>query len=89
VVVREERAVLLQELQQVRHLLQVRRDARVGVVAVEVRVVELEVDHVLDAVRELARRVLRAGTGCSGDLHGDEHGESGGYEGRHDCALLH
>jgi len=94
VIVREERAVLLEEVQQVRHLLQVGRDARVGVVAVEMRVVELEIDHVLHAVRELARRGLRIGRGGrrpgrAGHLHGDEHGDSDGREHRRCCELLH
>ena len=56
VVVREQRSVRLQEVEQVWHLLQVGRDA--WVVAHVVRVVELQVDHVLDRARlraELAR----------------------------------
>ena len=48
VVVREQRAVVLEKVVEMRHLLQVRLDIRV--VAVEVRVVELEIDHVLDVV---------------------------------------
>jgi hypothetical protein len=46
VVVRVERAVVPDEVQQVRHLLQIRRDVRV--VSQEVHVVELDVDDVLD-----------------------------------------
>ncbi len=70
---------------------QIGRDVRV--VAVVVDVVELEVDHVLDAVREraLAARPSGAGPRCgavaarAGDLHGDERGESaaGSADGRH------
>ncbi len=54
VVVRVERAVVLQEVQQMRHLLEIRRDVRV--VPQEVDVVELQIDDVLDLslVAELA-----------------------------------
>ncbi len=45
-VVGDERAVVLEEVQEVRHLLEVRRD--LVVVAPVVRVVELQVDDVLD-----------------------------------------
>ena len=45
-IVGDQRPVALDEVQQVRHLLQVRRN--VGVVALEVGVVELDVDDVLD-----------------------------------------
>src|ERR1051326_5543687 len=56
VVVRVERPVVLEEVQQVRHLLQVRRDVRV--VPQEVDVVELQIDDVFDlsVVAELAVR---------------------------------
>ena len=46
VVVRHQYTVVLDEIEQVRHLLEIRGD--VGVVPSEVRVVELDVDHVLD-----------------------------------------
>ena len=52
VVVREQGAVAADEVQQVRHLLEVRRD--VSAVPQEMRVVELNLDHVLDAVRKRA-----------------------------------
>ena len=61
----KQRAVPLEEVQQVRHLLEVGRDIRA--VAPEVRVVELQVDHVLDLavlVAELARR-CRAALPCA------------------------
>jgi hypothetical protein len=56
VVVRVERPVALHEVQQVRHLLEIRGDVRV--VPLEVHVVELEVDDVLDlsVVAELTGR---------------------------------
>ena len=47
VVVREQSSVPANEIQQVRHLLQVGRDVRI--VAREMRVIELHVDHVLDS----------------------------------------
>ena len=62
VIVGDQRPVALDEVQQVRHLLQVRRN--VGVVAPEVGVVELDVDDVLDVV---ARRLEVAGRGGLGD----------------------
>ena len=76
--IREHRAVLLQEVEQVRHLLQI--GGHVRVVPREVDVVEDEVDDVLDAVSEVTRRgpvcVLRAAR--TGYLHGDKH-DDGGY----------
>ena len=59
VVVGEQRAVAADEVQQVRHLLEVRRD--VPVVPQEVRVVELDLDDVLDAVGERAAAGRRRG----------------------------
>src|ERR1700722_12248368 len=57
-----ERAFILEEIQQVRHLLEIRRDIRV--VARKMHVVELDVHHVLDLSRgriQLARlRLCRA-----------------------------
>ena len=65
VVVREQRAVAADEVEQVRHLLEIRRD--VAAVPQEMRVVELNRDDVLDAVREVAvaagRRRRAAGRG--------------------------
>ena len=64
VVVREQRAVLADKVQQVRHLFEVRGHVRV--VAGEVHIVKLDVDHMLDlAVRrgELASRRPRASGG--------------------------
>ena len=55
-VVGQERAVALEEVEQVGHQLQVGRDVRV--VPEEVHVVERERHHVLDAVAQVARRVL-------------------------------
>jgi hypothetical protein len=52
VVVGQERSVVLEEVEQVRHHLQVGRD--VGVVTEEVHVVEADLDHVLDAVAQMA-----------------------------------
>src|SRR5439155_21536772 len=46
VVVRHQYTVVLDEIEQVRHLLEIRGD--VGAVPSEVRVVELDVDHMLD-----------------------------------------
>jgi hypothetical protein len=57
VVVRQHRPVLLDEIQQVWHHLEVRRN--VGVVAEEVHVVKRELDHVLHPVAE--------STSCPGD----------------------
>jgi hypothetical protein len=59
VVVREQRPVPAQELQQVRHLLELGRHVRP--VAAQMRVVELQVDHVLDRARP-ARARQRAQT---------------------------
>ena len=66
VVVRHERAVAGEEVQQVRYLLEVGRDIRV--VPEVVHVVEHERDHVLDAVTQVARRVggRRRGSGRAG-----------------------
>jgi hypothetical protein len=50
----QHRAVVLQEVVQVRHLLEIGRDVRV--VPCEMDVVENDVDDVLDAVAELAGR---------------------------------
>ncbi|HEU4731937.1 MAG TPA: hypothetical protein VFT22_28775 [Kofleriaceae bacterium] len=61
-VIAEQRAVAGDELEQVRHLLEVGRHARV--VAPEVDVVELHVDHVLDpAVRSVERAAGAAAAG--------------------------
>jgi len=57
VVIAQQHAVAFDEVEQVRHLLQVRRDIRV--VPGEVRVVELNVDYVLDLA---VRRVQLAGS---------------------------
>src|SRR5207248_1239176 len=85
----ENRAVLLQEVEQVRHLLEI--GGHVRVVPREVDIVEDEVDDVLDAVSEVTRRrpirVLRATR--TRDLHGDERCESGGDEYHQGCPLLH
>ena len=54
VTVRQQRPVLLDEILQVRHQLQVGRD--VGVIAKEMRVVQRDLDDVLNAVAERARR---------------------------------
>jgi len=62
VIVREQRAVALDEVEQVRHLLEVRRHVRV--VTPEVGVVELDVDDVLDVV---AGRLQVAGARRSDD----------------------
>jgi hypothetical protein len=74
-IVRVERSVRLQEVEQVRHLLEIRRDARD--VAAVVRVVELQVDDVLDPA-VLVAEVARAARGCSRrpvrDGAGDERG---------------
>ncbi len=73
VVVRHPRAVVLEELQQARHQLQVRRDVRV--VPEEMDVVENELDDVLDAIAELAR-AGRIGSGCGGARRSGSGGES-------------
>src|SRR5581483_85502 len=45
-VIREQRAIVLDKVEQIRHLLQIRRN--VGVVAREMRIVELDADDVLN-----------------------------------------
>jgi hypothetical protein len=79
VVVGEERPIALQEVEQVRHLLEVRGDVRV--VAVVVRVVELDLDHVLDAVAvgaELAALgVVLLAVAVVPDRGGDAYGRGG------------
>ena len=50
---REERAIAGEKVQQMRHLLQVGRDVRI--VAVEVDVIELQINDVLHAARRLAK----------------------------------
>ena len=65
VIVREQRAVAANEVEQVRHLLEVGWNVRV--VTKEVRVVELDVDHMLDVVaggRELAAGGGKPSTGA-------------------------
>jgi hypothetical protein len=64
-------APVLEKVQQVRHLLEVRRD--VGDVAPEVRVVELQVDHVLDLAVPVAE-LARLGCACRGTPVGDHAG---------------
>ena len=67
-VVGEKRAVFPDEVEQVRHLLHIRRHVRV--VPPEVRVVELDVDNVLNAAdrgAELARGLGRGGGARQGD----------------------
>ena len=61
VAVAQEGAVVLEEVQQVRHHLQVGRD--VGVVPEEVHIVERELHHVLDPVAEVAGRRAVGGDG--------------------------
>src|SRR5262249_31759573 len=84
VVVRVERPVALQEVQQVRHLLHVGRDVR-GV-PLEVDVAQLEVDDVLDlpVAAELAGRRRTGPTGyvvsCGCKLRPREHGYGNGRE---------
>ena len=80
VVVGQKRAVTGEEVQQVRHHLQVGRD--VGVVPEEVHIVERQLDHVLDAVPELAaghgrRRGVRFRSGVRGG-GGSGAGDRGG-----------
>jgi len=72
VVVGQERAVVLDEVEQMRHLFKVGRN--VGIVAVEVRVVELNVDDVTDIS---AGRVqfARAFRGCRTDRGDQESAE--------------
>lgn len=55
----QERAVTLHEVEQIRHLLQIRRD--VGIVAREMYVVELQIEDVLDIA---IGSQLATGRGC-------------------------
>jgi len=57
VVIGEQHSVALEELQQIGHLLQIRGHVRV--IAAQVHVVELDLDHVLEARGEPAGRLLR------------------------------
>jgi hypothetical protein len=59
--VREERALAFQEVEEIKDLLELGRDIRV--VASEVDVVELDVDNVLNAVGEFAGFLLAATPG--------------------------
>jgi hypothetical protein len=83
VVVRVERALAAQEAEQVRHLLEVGRDVRA--VAVEVRVVELQVHDVLDRALAVAQRARAGGSAAAAVVGGerragerDRHGERAG-----------
>ena len=67
--VREHSAVRLEEVEQIRHLLEVGGD--VLVVPEEVHVVEDDVDHVLDPVAELAGRRCRSSDRRGGRRDGD------------------
>jgi uncharacterized protein YlzI (FlbEa/FlbD family) len=60
VMIRGKRAVVFEKIQQVRHLLEVRGDVRV--IAGEMYVVELNVDHVLDVSARRLQVALAAGT---------------------------
>ena len=90
-VVRDERAVVLEEVQEVRHLLEVGRDVRV--VAPIVRVVELQIDHVLDLpvlVAELAVRRRCRGRAAAMRDTGDEScsGAQRDHDRAEECARL-
>jgi hypothetical protein len=70
----EQRALLLQEVEQARHLLEIRWN--VGIVASEMHIVELDVDYVLDA----GAKVTCPGLRCLGfsradgqEAHGQAH----------------
>src|SRR5947208_1763651 len=79
VLVVAERPVVPQEVHQVRHLLQIRREVRP--VAEQVRVVELQVDDVLDLCAvavELAALLSLGGRGGAGSGARDTAGCSGG-----------
>jgi len=80
VIVGQEGAVIFQEMQQVRHHLQVRRHVRV--VAEQMDVVEANLDDVLDAIAEMASIVRVAGDG------GRSAGRGGGWRGCAISALL-
>ncbi len=82
VVVREHRSVALDEVEQVRHHLQVRRDVRV--VPEEMHVVERELDHVLDPVAELARG--GRSTGFRPAVTGCRRARTHGHDGREQCS---
>jgi hypothetical protein len=61
VVIGEDRALLLKEIQQVGHLFEVGRHVRI--IAAQMHIVELDIDYVLDAVGEMALRGGRCGVG--------------------------
>jgi len=65
-VLRVERAVLLNEVQQIGHLLQVRRHVRI--VACKMYIVELDVDDVFDSVAKVT-----PGRACRRRDRGQEH----------------
>jgi hypothetical protein len=69
----QKRSVSFEEVQQIRHLLEVGRDVRV--IAAKMNIVELNVDDMLDAVAEIALRQCRLG-----ERGGDQ---SGGREYTH------
>jgi hypothetical protein len=88
VVVRVERPLAAQEVEQVRHLLEVRRDVRA--VAVEVRVVELEVDDVPDAAVAVAERALAGGRIVAvRERRSGERERQGGRAGERDERAVH
>ena len=82
VIIRQQRAVVLDEIEQVRHLLEIGRHVRV--VTQEVSVVELDVDDVLD--RTLGRLELATGRRgrCPDHLHRGRHGQGRGRKDRCD-----
>lgn len=58
-VIGEQSALILEEIQQIGHLFEVRR--HIWVVAAEVDIIELDIDDVLDAIAETALRLSRLG----------------------------
>jgi len=74
VMIGEQRAFLLQKVQQARHLFEVGWNVRN--VAAEMNIVELDVDYVLDAVAELAclrPRCCGFGRTDGQEAHGQTH----------------
>jgi len=74
VVVGEQGAVVADEVEQARHLLEIGGDVRV--VAAEMRVVELDVDDVLDvAARRLELTTAGSIRRCGGKQRDDQRGQ--------------
>src|SRR5690242_8225954 len=68
-IVRHQRAIVGDEVEQMRHLLQIRR--HVGVVALEVGIIELNVDHMLDIAARRGEMATARGLNSRGWVEDD------------------